>query len=341
MTSHHTHHADRHTTRRGAPAWRRTLGCGAAVALVATTLVTQAVPASAGPGDISTVAGTGVEGFSGDFGPATSAQIHLHNGSAGSGAAAFDAAGAMYFADGGNARIRKVDPSGTVTTVAGTGGWGSTGDGAAATAAEIGRPHQVITGRAGDLYISDPGNHRIRRVDSAGTITTVAGTTCLAGGNCPVGDGAPATVARLGEPTGLVLDAAGNLFVADVLHHRVRRIATGAWVAGTPSEVPSSTPVPTTVVMVSSEPPLTTPSAPGTIRRTRWRNPSATRRLPAASSTRPVGSPRRAAVAAPPSPVKAPGTTWAPHFQRSPGRRSQVVPATVVMVPSESTLRIR
>ncbi len=123
-------------------------------------------------GTITLVAG-GVLGFSGDGGPAKDASLRMPSG------VAFDAAGNLYFADRGNYRIRKIDTSGIITTIAGTRQAGFSGDGGPATSATLGRGlgafAAVAVDPAGNLYIADPGNNRIRMLDPAGTITTFAG----------------------------------------------------------------------------------------------------------------------------------------------------------------------
>jgi sugar lactone lactonase YvrE len=186
-------------------------------------------------GTITTVAGTGAGGFSGDGGPATDAQLSAPSG------VAVDAAGNLFIADISNDRIRKVDTAGTITTVAGNGTWGFSGDGGPATNAELNGPQGVTVDPAGNLFIADSWNNRIRKVDTAGTITTVAGT----GGGGPVvptpaswsdnqanttvagnGDGGPATSAQLFNPSGVTVDLAGNLFIADTGNSRIRKVDT-------------------------------------------------------------------------------------------------------------------
>src|SRR6185503_19077883 len=108
---------------------------------------------------------------------------------------------------------------GTMTTVAGTGSAGLAGEGGPATAAELNEPRQLALDAAGNLFLAEVDNHRVRRIDGAGIITTVAGTT--AGFS---GDGALATAAQLRRPVDVALDAAGNVFVADLDNHRIRRI---------------------------------------------------------------------------------------------------------------------
>ena len=177
-------------------------------------------------GTISTVAGTGESGFSGDNGPAVAAQLDFPLG------VAVDSAGNLYIADSLNHRIRRVDPSGTISTVAGTGESGFSGDDGAATEAQIAWPNGVAVDGASNLYIGDYGNHRIRRVDPSGTITTVAGT----GKSGFSGDGGAAVAAQIFLPEGLAVDGSGNLYIADTWNHRIRRVdplGTISTIAGT------------------------------------------------------------------------------------------------------------
>ena len=152
---------------------------------------------------ITTVAGSGMLGPEGV--PATS--IHINQ----PGATAVDGAGNLYIADPGNNRIRKVDASGTITTVAGNGTPDFAGDGGPASSAQLYYPTSVAVDGAGNLFIADYGNHRIRKVDASGTITTVAGN----GTPGFAGDGGPASSAQLNYPYGVAVDGAGNLYIAD------------------------------------------------------------------------------------------------------------------------------
>ena len=177
-------------------------------------------------GTISTVAGTGARGSSGDGGPATAAQLRSPS------KVALDGAGNLYIADTNNQRIRKVDSTGTISTVAGTGAAGFSGDGGPATTAQLSFPWDMAVDGAGNLYIADTNNQRIRKVDSTGTISTVAGT----GAAGFSGDGGPATAAQLHGPSKVALDGAGNLYIADWLNNRIRKVdSTGtiSTVAGT------------------------------------------------------------------------------------------------------------
>ena len=124
-----------------------------------------------------------------------------------------DSAGNLYIADSGNQRIRKIDSTGTITTIAGTGEccFVSTDDGGPAAAARLAFPYGVAVDSAGNLYIADSSNDRIRKVDSTGTITTIAGTGELGFS----GDGGPAVEAELYYPYGVAVDSAGNLYIAD------------------------------------------------------------------------------------------------------------------------------
>ncbi|MFJ2215250.1 RICIN domain-containing protein [Streptomyces sp. NPDC101062] len=165
-------------------------------------------------GKISTVAGTGVAGYGGDNGSAISAQLNKPRG------VALDGAGTLYIADSVNHRVRKVTPDGKISTVAGTSTRGFNSDGGPATAAQLNWPYGVMVDSTGALYIADTGNHRVRKVTADGKISTIAGTSAK-GFN---GDGGPATAAQLHNPMGLVLDSTGALYIADVDNHRVRKV---------------------------------------------------------------------------------------------------------------------
>ena len=171
-------------------------------------------------GTISTYAGTGTEGFSGDGGPATAAHLDRPDG------VALDSAGNLYIADLGNSRIRKVTPGGTISTYAGNGGYGFWGDGGPATAAQL-RPRGMALDPAGNLYIADFGNSRVRKVTPGGTISTYAGT----GTPGFAGDGGPATAAQLSFPQGVALDSAGNLYIADSNNNRIRKVTPGGTIS--------------------------------------------------------------------------------------------------------------
>ena len=166
-------------------------------------------------GVITTIAGTGVQEFGGDGGPAVEAQLRSPYG------VAVDGAGNVYIADQSNHRIRKVDSSGIITTIAGTGaGQRFSGDGGPATAARLASPRGVAVDGAGNVYIADSNNQRIRKVDSSGIITTIAGTEEQGFG----GDGGPAVEAQLGSPRGVAVDGAGNVYIADQSNHRIRKL---------------------------------------------------------------------------------------------------------------------
>jgi PKD repeat protein len=187
----------------------------------------------ASTGVISTVAGNGSGGFSGDGGPATEASLSYPGG------IFLDGGGHLYIADTNNHRVRRVDAgTGAITTVAGDGVFGFTGDGGPATLARLRLPTGICVGSEGGLYIADRLNHRVRRVDGVtGTITTVAGSgTGDYGAGDYGGDAGPATEAGLHEPVDVFLSPGGDLYIADRLNHRVRQVdgttGTIATVAG-------------------------------------------------------------------------------------------------------------
>ena len=177
-------------------------------------------------GIITAIAGTGAAGFGGDGGPATAAQLNSPVG------LALDSRN-LYISDYVNNRVRRVDlATGTISTFAGTGVAGFSGDGGPATAAQLNAPRLLAVAQ-GNLYIADTANNRVRRVDLAtGTITTFAGTGVAGFG----GDSGPATAAQLSSPYGVALDS-GNLYISDLTNQRIRRVdlATGTitTIAGT------------------------------------------------------------------------------------------------------------
>jgi sugar lactone lactonase YvrE len=168
-------------------------------------------------GIITTVAGNGVQGFSGDNGPATAAQLDSPAG------LALDSAGDLFIADSHNHRIREVSSAtGTIATIAGTGAPGFSGDGGPAKSAQLDRPTALAFDFAGNLYLADTNNHRVRRIAVAnGAIATVAGN----GIEAFTGDNGPATAASIDSPNGLALDSSGNLYIADTHNGRLREVA--------------------------------------------------------------------------------------------------------------------
>lgn len=221
--------------------------------------------ASAGPGDVWTIAGGGPD----DAIPATSVNLRGPRGVAADAAGnlfiadtandlirvldaagnvkkvaagslsnpdgiVVDSTGYLYIADTGNNRIRKVDPMGTITTIAGTGEPGFGGDEGAATEARLNKPTDVLLDAAGNVFVADTANNRIRRIDTAGVITTIAGT-----GEAGVsGDAGPAKAAQLSGPRGITFDQAGNLFVADTGNSRIRKIDTAGAITTATGDVP-------------------------------------------------------------------------------------------------------
>jgi sugar lactone lactonase YvrE len=167
-------------------------------------------------GIITTFAGTGIAGFSGDGGLARNAQLNDPTG------IAFDAVGNLIITDQGNNRIRKIDTSGIITTIAGTGIAGYSGDFGPATLAELNAPFGLTLDTSGNVFFADANNCAIRKIDGSGVITTVAGNG-IPGYN---GDGIPATAAELNVPRHVAVDSSGNIYIADTANFRVRKVDT-------------------------------------------------------------------------------------------------------------------
>ena len=174
---------------------------------------------------IDTIAGTGKPGHSGDGGPASEARLSFPSG------VAVDHAGNLYIADFFSQRIRRVDTEETITTVAGIGEPGYGGDDGPAVEARLSFPSGVAADHAGNLYVTDTGNHRVRRIDTTGTITTIAGT-----GEPGYDWDGPAVEAQLVNPKGIAVDGSGNLYFAGYLNFEVRRVDA----SGTMSSVAGS-----------------------------------------------------------------------------------------------------
>jgi hypothetical protein len=172
-------------------------------------------------GIITTIAGSGMQGYEGDGGPATEAKLYRPL------SVAVDVSGNLYIADDGNNCIRKVEKNGIITTIAGNGTEGYGGDNGPATLAQLRYPSGVATDVFGNLYIADRGNNRVRGVkdifvpeDTFNIIVTAAGNGIMGYS----GDGGPSTEAQLSRPTGVAVDASNNLYIADYLNHRVRKV---------------------------------------------------------------------------------------------------------------------
>jgi DNA-binding beta-propeller fold protein YncE len=187
---------------------------------LAALLLAAAAPAQT----VVTFAGTGKKGFSGDGGPAQKAQLNNPF------AVARGPDGFIYICDVDNHRIRRVAKDGTISTFAGSAKSGYAGDGGPATEAALNQPYELAWDRGGNLYFVEIGNHIVRRVEArTGIISTVAGTGKAGFG----GDGGPALKAQLNQPHSLAFDAAGDLYVCDILNHRVRKIDRKTGTIGT------------------------------------------------------------------------------------------------------------
>ncbi len=163
-------------------------------------------------GVISTVAGNGTAGFGGDGGAGASAQLNMPQG------LALDGSGNLYIADSGNNRVRKLTPAGTISTFAGTGAASSSGDGGAAASAGLYLPFGVAVDAGGNVFVTEFGGNRVRKVSSAGAISAVAGT----GTAGYTGDGGQAAAAQLTNPRAVAVDANGNVYIADTNNYAVR-----------------------------------------------------------------------------------------------------------------------
>ena len=165
---------------------------------------------------MTTIAGNGTQGYSGDGGPAIEARLNVPSG------VTIDASGNLYIVDTQNHRIRKVDTNGIITTVAGNGTAGYGGDGGPATQARLYYPYGVAVDVSVTFTSRISSNHRIRKVNTNGIITTIAGN----GSYGYAGDGGPAIEAKLYEPNGVAVDAAGDLYIADEWNQRIRKVDT-------------------------------------------------------------------------------------------------------------------
>ncbi len=178
-------------------------------------IVNQSIRKVSSSGIITTICGTGSSGFSGDSGQATAAKVNWPAGMV------IDRAGNLLFADSRNNRVRKIDPSGVITTIAGTGTASFSGDGGPATAATLSAPWGLAIDTNGSLFIADQANNRIRKVDTSGIMSTIAGVSSAG----YTGDGGAATAAQLNGPYGVAADRSGFVYIADYNNNRVRKIS--------------------------------------------------------------------------------------------------------------------
>jgi sugar lactone lactonase YvrE len=170
---------------------------------------------------INTIAGTGTNNYGGDGGAATAAVLNYPY------ATTFDASGNIYISDANNNRIRMINTAGIINTIAGNGTSGSSGDGGAASVAYLNTPQSLIFDASGNLYFSDHNNNKVRKINTAGIISTVVGTGTAGYNN----DGISAITAQLNGPSQLAFDAAGNLYIADFNNNRVRMVNTSGTIS--------------------------------------------------------------------------------------------------------------
>ena len=166
-------------------------------------------------GIITTIAGNGTSGYTGDGGQATAAELSSPHG------IVFDATGNLYFADANKCVVRKITPAGIISTIAGSGTYGFSGDSGPATLAKLAYPSSLAIDSAGNLFVSDEDNSCIRKIDASGTINTVIGTGSVFGFS---GDGGPASAAEMNQQYGITLDQFGNMYIADWGNHRIRKV---------------------------------------------------------------------------------------------------------------------
>lgn len=172
---------------------------------------------------ITTMAGTGTPGYSGDKDIAAYAQISEPS------ALAVDKLGNVFICEKANNRIRKIDIYGVITTIAGNGVQGMSGDGGPATNAKLFAPSGLRLDDTGNIFISDGGNNRIRKIDTNGIITSIIGNGVAGFG----GDGGPAISAKLEKPGGIALDKHGNIYIADTRNNRIRKVSNADWTIST------------------------------------------------------------------------------------------------------------
>ena len=208
--------------------------------LLLTPFLALVLPLAAADWTIETIAGTGKQGFSGDGGPAIAAEIDNPFG------VVRGPDGALYFCEYTGQRIRRIGKDGIITTIAGTGKEGFTGDGGHALEATFNKPHEIRFDAAGDLYIVDMVNHAVRKIAmKTGIITTLAGT----GQAGYSGDGGPAAAAQFKQPHSIQFGPEGDLYVCDIGNHVIRRIdmktGTISTFAGTgkPGDTPDGSPI--------------------------------------------------------------------------------------------------
>jgi streptogramin lyase len=290
-------------------------------------------------GNITTIAGTlNTSGFSGDGGTATSAKLSGPSG------IAVDSNGNIYIADTSNQRIRKIDAKGIITTIAGNGVAGFSGDGGTATSALLNNPIGLAVDSLNNVYIAEYYSNVIRKIDAKGIISTIAGN----GGGGFLGDGGTATSALLSKPRGIAVDSNGNIYIVDTFNQRIRKITypipttmpntTQPNTTSAPTTLPrfiiTATPSATTQAPTTSPPFIITSTPSATTQAPTTLPPFIITATPSATTQAPTTSPPFIITATPSATTQAPTTLPPFTISATPSATTQAPPFTMTATPS-------